>query len=89
MLAEQRKARQVVIEAHTFGPARGSMASATFATQLAGMRVLLGVTRTALRGQLELAWRPGVAGFAPRRCVLSSQREPGHRIVVEVDRFPT
>lgn len=88
MFSKQREAGQIMIKSHAAGPGFGIVTATALRTELAGVRILFCVAAAAFGRQFKLIRRLCVACFAARHCVLSGQRELGHRVVIKTDRFP-
>src|SRR2546429_403108 len=86
--AHQRKAREVVIEAHAGAPARRRVALIAFLAELAGVRVLRLVTAGALARQLVLEIARAVAVVAGDAVVHALERETGLLLVIELRVLP-
>lgn len=88
MLAQQRETGEIVVETNASLPAFAGVAALAIPTQLAAVRIILGMARSALRNELDLVRRVNMAGFAPHLRVFSQQWKSRHRGMIEADRFP-
>src|SRR5256885_13468603 len=81
--AQQRNAREVVIEAHTGAPARRRVALIAFLAELAGVHVVRPVAADAFGGQLLRRHARGVAGMTPDLLVTADERPLGVARMIE------
>lgn len=88
MLAKQREAGEVMIEAHAADPGFGIVAIAAIGAQFAEMLVVLDVARDAVGGQLHFQRWLDMATLALRGGVLSGERKARHGVVIEAGDFP-
>src|SRR5256884_9570054 len=72
----QRKAREIVIEAHAGAPARRRVALIAFLAELAGVHVVRPVAAHAFGGQLLRRHARGMAGVAPALLVPAGEGPP-------------
>src|SRR5205823_540118 len=86
--ADQRKAREVVIEAHAGAPARRRVALIAFLAELAGVHVVGPVAAHAFGGQLLRRHARGMAGMTPDLLVTADEGPLGVARMVEARGLP-
>src|SRR2546429_9395569 len=86
--AHQRKAREVVIEAHAGAPARRRVALIAFLAELAGVHVVGPVAAHAFGGQLLRRHARGMAGMTPDLLVTADEGPLGVARMVEARGLP-
>src|SRR2546429_3746363 len=84
----QRKAREVVIEAHAGAPASRRVALIAFLAELAGVHVVRPVAADAFGGQLLRRHARGMAGMTRDLLVTAHERPPGVARMVQAPRPP-
>lgn len=88
MSAQQRKAGELMVEAHLRGPILAIVAGAAFRAEIAGVSIVFAVAVDALARQVLLYCWCGVAGLAGRCGVGAEQREVGHGVMIEINLLP-
>lgn len=88
MSAQQRKAGELMVEAHLRGPILAIVAGAAFRAEIAGMGIVVAVAVDALAGQVLLYCRCGMTGLAGRCGVGAEQRKTGHGVMIEINLLP-